>query len=92
MPKKPTMIPDITAIPPVPSIPQLVQEPAIQEPVSPPAETKVTQRLARLVPVKGFPIRHFNGGIVFYPGVPSAEIPLDAWLENQIKRGVLVEV
>lgn len=49
-------------------------------------------RLARLIPAKGFPIRHFNGGIVFYPGVPSAEIPVDAWLENQIKRGTLVEV
>jgi hypothetical protein len=54
--------------------------------------TQPSPRLARLTPTKGFPIRHFNGGIVFYPGTPSAEVPLDAWLENQIRRGILKEV
>lgn len=65
---------------------------AAAEPVTLVAASKPTQRLARLTPVKGFPIRHFNGGIVFYPGQPSAEVPIDAWLENQIKRGILKEV
>lgn len=58
---------------------------------SPKIETKVP-RLVRLIPTHGFPIRHFNGGIVFYPDKPSAEVPVDAWLENQIQRGILKEV
>ena len=99
MPKKPmtTLLP----------LPQLAQSPTrVGEPepdtraVAEEPATVVTQhstgaakfRLARLVPVKGYPIRHFSGGIVFYPGVPSAEIPVDAWIENQIRRGTLVEV
>ena len=62
---------------------------------SPKVEQKVetrTPRLVRLIPTHGFPIRHFNGGIVFYPNQPSAEVPVDAWLENQIQRGILKEV
>ena len=54
-------------------------------------ETKAP-RLVRLIPTHGFPIRHFNGGIVFYPNQPSAEVPVDAWLENQMRRGILKEV
>jgi hypothetical protein len=53
---------------------------------------KATPRLVRLIPTHGFPIRHFNGGIVFYPNQPSAEVPVDAWLENQMRRGILKEV
>lgn len=49
-------------------------------------------RLVRLIPTHGFPIRHFNGGIVFYPNQPSAEVPMDAWLENQMRHGILKEV
>lgn len=48
-------------------------------------------RTVRLAPTHGFPIRHFNGGVTFYPGYP-AEVPLDAWLENQIACGILAEV
>lgn len=48
-------------------------------------------RTVRLAPRHGFPIRHFNGGVTFYPGYP-AEVPLDAWLENQIACGILAEV
>jgi hypothetical protein len=83
-------------IPTIPSLPltQAIQvpEPVAVEPPTLVAASKPTQRLARLVPAKGFPIRHFNGGIVFVPGQPSAEVPVDAWLENQIKRGILKEV
>ena len=53
---------------------------------------KANPRLVRLIPTHGFPIRHFNGGIVFYPNQPSAEVPVDAWLENQMRRGILKEV
>ena len=67
----------------------LVTEPSPK--VEPKVETK-SPRLARFIPTHGFPIRHFNGGIVFYPNQPSAEVPVDAWLENQIQRGILKEV
>lgn len=58
-----------------------------------PKPKKTTQqKLAKLMPTHAFPIRHMNGGIVFYPGTPSAEVPVDAWLENQIAKGILKEV
>jgi hypothetical protein len=81
------MIPDITAIPPVPPVQTVIQESVLPVEI----KTQKSTRLVRLVPAKGFPIRHFNGGIVFYPGIPSAEVPVDAWIENQIKHGTLVE-
>jgi len=72
---------DVTETVPTPEIVEAVKQVVAQN-----------TRTARLTTKGGFPIRHFNQGIVFYPGVPSAEIPVDAWLENQIKHGALVEV
>jgi hypothetical protein len=84
-------VPDPVTLEPAQARPDLAPV-ATSEPPTLIASSKPGPRLARLVPQHGFPIRHFNNGIVFYPGQPSAEIPVDAWLENQIKQGILKEV
>ena len=84
-------VPDPVTLEPAQARPALAPV-ATSEPPTLIASSKPGPRLARLVPQHGFPIRHFNNGIVFYPGQPSAEIPVDAWLENQIKQGILKEV
>lgn len=92
LPVTPTVqVPDPVTLEPAQARPDLAPV-ATSEPLTLIASSKPGPRLARLVPKHGFPIRHFNNGIVFYPGQPSAEIPVDAWLENQIKSGTLQEV
>ncbi len=84
----PTPQPSTLEMPAKPEMSTVTEEPvAIITQPSPSAP-----RLVRLIPTHGFPIRHFNGGIVFYPNQPSAEVPVDAWLENQMRRGILKEV
>ena len=98
-PLTPTLAPSL-APEPEPAIIEMPAEPEMstvtEEPVAiitqPSPSVKANPRLVRLIPTHGFPIRHFNGGIVFYPNQPSAEVPVDAWLENQIQRGILKEV
>ena len=99
---EPTPQPAILEMPAEPEMSTVTEEPvAIITQPSPKVEPKVelevemetkAPRLVRLIPTHGFPIRHFNGGIVFYPNQPSAEVPVDAWLENQMRRGILKEV
>jgi hypothetical protein len=89
---EPTSQSAILEMPAEPEMSTVTEEPvAIITQPSPKLEAKAP-RLVRLIPTHGFPIRHFNGGIVFYPNQPSAEVPVDAWLENQMRRGILREV
>ncbi len=80
----------------IPGMPGIVEasDPIEAEPLQEPLQEPLNARprTARLKPKGAFPIRHFNQGIVFYPGVPSAEIPIDVWLENQITHGTLIEI
>ena len=57
-----------------------------------PVKDMKTARTAKFRTVHGFPIRHFNGGVTFYPGQDSAEVAVDQWIENQVKKGILKEV
>jgi len=96
--------PSKSALPPLPNLqaaaPDVVVQPVLDvvmpdvvvQPASTKTEVARTPRTARIAAAKGFAIHHRNGGIVFYPGIPSAEVVIDPWIENQIKHGTLVEV